>query len=264
MSRRNPQAEQMRDESMVRTLDAQVRCLWPQERHLLERYGSPIRILDVGCGTGVFTERLATHYPQASIFGIDIDPGLVEHARQRCAQHGARVEIAQGDAFELPAPAESADLIVCRHLLQAIPEPEQVIAQCRRVLRPGGWLHLVLEDYTMIHIEGPTDFDRFWHQGPVRFGAHTGCDNRIGRRGISLLEGFMARQLDFISVDTERVSRGDFADVFSAWRDGYSEALSTHLGCSVEEVIATWDAMLAVIRTGYALWQVPVASGQRT
>ncbi len=114
----------------------------------------------------------------------------------------------------------------------------------------------------MIHVEGPTEFDRFWHQGPVRFGAEIGCDHRIGRRGITLLEGFDARRMDYVVVDTERVARQDFADIFTAWRDGYSAALSEHLGCSVDEVIATWDALIAGVHSGYALWQVPIASGQ--
>jgi hypothetical protein len=50
----NPQAKQMADESTVRGLDAQARATWPQEVHLIRRYGLPgdAHILDAGCGTG--------------------------------------------------------------------------------------------------------------------------------------------------------------------------------------------------------------------
>jgi len=55
----NPQAQQMADESMVRTLDAQARAIWPQEIELIRRYVLPedTRILDAGCGTGEIADR---------------------------------------------------------------------------------------------------------------------------------------------------------------------------------------------------------------
>ena len=262
MSDLNPQAAQMTAESMVRTLAAQIRCIWPQEKLLFQRYGTPQRILDVGCGTGECTALLAECYPEAEIIGIELHLDHVLRAQQRCASFGERVKITQGDAFDLNIPNNTIDLVVCRHVLQSIPHPEKVIDQCTQVLRPNGWLHLLLEDYTMIHLEGSSHWDRFWLDGPVRFGEDTNCDLRIGRRGLSLLHNFQKKKLDFVVVDTERVSREDFAAVFIAWRDGYSDALAPYLGFSVEEVITIWNEMIATIETGYALWQVPIASGQ--
>src|SRR6266540_7052660 len=81
----NPQSKQMADESMVRTLDAQARAIWPQEVELIRRYGlgPEIRILDAGCGTGEAASRLAEMFPRASVLGVDIlDPHLDE-ARRR-------------------------------------------------------------------------------------------------------------------------------------------------------------------------------------
>ena len=262
MTDRNPQAEQMTDESMLRTLAAQVRCIWPQEQALFDRYGTPGRILDVGCGTGELTACLAERYPNAEILGVEIDPGHVARAKAHCASFGERVQVRVGDAFDLDVEPGSFDLVVCRHVLQSIPDPHLVVAQCRAALAPGGWLHLLLEDYTMIHVDGPSAFDRFWVDGPVRFADDTGVDARIGRRGLALLCGFEDRRMDYVVVDTDRVDREDFASVFTAWRDGYSEALAPYLGLTVPEVKAIWDAMIEAIRTRYALWQVPIASGR--
>ena len=248
---------------MVRTLDAQVRCIWPQEQAFFDRYGPAKRILDVGSGTGEFTARLAERYPQAELLGIEINPAHVERARARCAPYGERVRFEVGDAYALQVPVGWADIVVCRHVLQAIPTPERVVAQCHRALRSGGWIHLLVEDYTMIHIDGPESFDRFWRDGPVRFATATNCDARIGRRGLSLLADFVDVRMDYVTVDTNRVARADFIDVLTAWRDGYAEVLAPYMGCTVAESTATMNAMIEAIRTGYGVWQVPIASGQR-
>ena len=71
---RNPQAQQMGDESMARNLAHQAEAIWPQEQPLFARYGleGAIKILDLGCGTGEITRRLAKLYPRARLTGVDI------------------------------------------------------------------------------------------------------------------------------------------------------------------------------------------------
>jgi len=256
----NPQSVQMAHESMVRTLAAQVRCIWPQEQHLFDRYGSPASIVDVGCGSGEFAARLAQRYPDAEILGIDIDESHVARARVRCAQFGNRVRFSVGDAYKLRV--RPAELVVCRHVLQALPNPDQVVEQCRQAVLPSGWLHLLLEDYAMIQIEGPPEFDYFWLNGPVRFGEATGCDARVGRRALGLMQRFVDVQLDYVVVDTLRSNRQDFAAVLTAWRDGYAPVLAPHLEWSVSKTREVMDAMIQSIRSNYAVWQVPVVSGR--
>ncbi len=70
----NPQADQMADESMVRTLDAQARAIWPQEAQIIDHYELPPipRILDAGSGTGEGASRLAEHFPQSHVLGVDV------------------------------------------------------------------------------------------------------------------------------------------------------------------------------------------------
>ena len=82
---RNPQARQMADESMVRTLAAQATAIWPQERPLLDRYGlgPGRRVLDAGCGTGEFAARVAEAFPTVHVTGVDLIEASLETARQR-------------------------------------------------------------------------------------------------------------------------------------------------------------------------------------
>ena len=90
---RNPQAQQMGDESMVRNLSYQAEAIWPQEQHLFDRYAlaGPLRILDLGCGTGEITRRRARRYPDAQVVGVDILQHTVELARRVSADLGDRV-----------------------------------------------------------------------------------------------------------------------------------------------------------------------------
>jgi len=266
----NPQARQMADESMVRTLAAQTRAIWPQESELIRRYPLPERprILDAGCGTGEGTMRLAEFFPGASVLGVDILDASLDLARSRAARLDPRVSFARQSIFELEAPESSFDLTVCRHVMHSIPHPVRVLTELVRVTRPGGWLHLIPEDYGMLHFQrGALDPADFWHQVPSRFGAATGTDLFIGRNvyGLMLDLGLQQIRIDYVVVDTLRVERETFAAILEAWRDGYVEAIGEFTPVSSEQARAYFDRMIANVRDprGYAVWMVPVASARR-
>ena len=259
----------MADESMVRNLAAQAEALWPQERPLFERYDLPdeAAVLDAGCGTGKITARLAALLPRASLLGVDLIEDHLARARRRTAEIGARVGFERRSIFELGLPDRAFDLVVCRHVVQAIPHVDRALAELVRVTRPGGWLHVIAEDYLMIHFEPRAlDPDDFWSGGPRRFGERTGTDLRIGRRMHRLLRqlGLTAITIDYIVVDTLRVPRPTFAAIWEAWRDGYSDAISTYTDMPRDRVVAHFDEMIATIRDpdGYAVWHVPVVAGR--
>jgi len=264
----NPQAKHMADESMVRTLRHQALAIWPQERLLFERYRLPegARILDIGCGTGEIALRLAELYPGAAIVGVDLIESHLELARRAAQRFGPRVRFEVANAFSLPYESGSFDLSVCRHVLQAVPHAERVVAEMVRVTRSGGRLHLLVEDYGMIFFH-PTRYDaaRFWLEGPKAFGEKTGTNLHIGREAYTIAHGLGLRdiQVDYVAVDTLRVSRETFAQIWVAWRDGYAESVAEHTGMSPEEALARFDDMIATLRNpeGYALWLIPILSG---
>ena len=272
---RNPQAEQMGDESMARNLAHQAEAIWPQEQRLFDRYdlSGAIQVLDLGCGTGEITRRLAARYPQAVLTGIDILEGNLALARRDSESFGTRIRYETGDAFALRNDDAAFDLVVCRHMSQAVPDFPLILAEITRVLKPGGWLHLLSEDYGMLHMpvvdrgNDVFDPDRFWNENAVAYLRDIGCDGRIGRHSPALLAraGYEAIALDYISVDTLRVERGTFAGIMRAWRDGYSQVLAEASGRTVAEVAADFDTIIASIETppNYAVWHVPVVSGRK-
>ena len=93
-----------------------------------ERAGS---LLDVGCGTGLVTERLTR--PGLRTFGVDASLGMASVAAGRV---GSGVVL--GDSRRLPFADACLDAVSAVWLLHLLPEAPAVIAECARVLRPGG------------------------------------------------------------------------------------------------------------------------------
>lgn len=94
------------------------------------------RALDVGAGQGHWTRTVAALLsPEASIVGVEREPDWVAEAARRAAPNQHFV---QGDADRLPFPDASFDLVTCQTLLIHVADPAAVIAEMRRVLRPGG------------------------------------------------------------------------------------------------------------------------------
>ena len=268
---RNPQAAQMADESMVRTLRYQTLAIWPQELPLFTRYGIPprARILDVGCGTGEVTSRLAVQFPEATLIGVDLGPEVLAVAQHNHAALAPRLSFEQGDGFHLRFADNSFDLVVCRHVTQLVPEPEKLLAELARVTRPGGTLHVLSEDYGMIHFadrDGQV-IDDLWHRGAIAFTASTHTDARVGRRTLPIFRtlGLTHLHIDYLTIDTERVPREWLAGIFTAWRDGYSEALARAGQLTLPQVRAMFDALLANVNdpAAYGVWHVPVISGRK-
>jgi ubiquinone/menaquinone biosynthesis C-methylase UbiE len=151
--------------------------------------------------------------------------------------------------------------------MHSIPHPDRVLAELARVTRRGGFLHLIPEDYGMLHFQrGALDPRDFWYVVPPSFESKTGTDLFIGRNTFSILAAMKldAITVDYVIVDTVRVPRETFATILSAWRDGYAEPIGELTPISRESAVAYFDQMIANIRDphGYAVWMVPVLSAR--
>jgi ubiquinone/menaquinone biosynthesis C-methylase UbiE len=265
----NPQVREMADESMVRTLAAQAECIWPSERPLFARYAlaGPIRVLDAGCGTGEISSRLAELFPEASVLGVDVLDHHLETARRRYGGLAPRLAFERRSIFELGLPEAGFDLVVCRHVLQSIPFAERAVRELARVTRGGGWLHLICEDYGMIHFQPRAlDADDLWSAATRVYSPAAGVDLRIGRRAYPLLRSLGLEEIavDYVVVDPLRVPRETFAAIWTAWRDGFAEPIAEHTRLSPEAVRAHFDDQIASLRDpdGYGVWFVPVLSAR--
>jgi ubiquinone/menaquinone biosynthesis C-methylase UbiE len=97
------------------------------------------RVLDLACGTGAFEQRVLAAVPDAQIVGVDLAPAMVERARAKLDGR-PNVRFEQADVHDLPFEDNAFDVAVCANTFHYFTHPEAVLAEARRVLRPGGRL----------------------------------------------------------------------------------------------------------------------------
>lgn len=101
-------------------------------------------ILDIGTGVGFVALPVARRYPGATIYGCDIQEGMIALLREDAAAQGIGNLIGivmQPNAVDLPDGI--ADVIVMAQLHHELDAPEPLLAECRRLLRPGGTVAIV-------------------------------------------------------------------------------------------------------------------------
>jgi SAM-dependent methyltransferase len=92
--------------------------------------------LDVGCGTGAFTELVLIHNAPSEINGIDPSEGQIAFARQRSL--AGRVHYRQGDATSMPYSDDTFDVAIMALVVQYVADPPKAISEIIRVVRQGG------------------------------------------------------------------------------------------------------------------------------
>ena len=103
-------------------------------------------ILDLGCGFGGRPVRMA-ELGASSVAGVEVSPQMVEHARRFAAKRRAEIDFVVGTGEQLPFAASTFDLICMNDVMEHVVDPGRVLAECHRVLRPGGRVALAFPPY---------------------------------------------------------------------------------------------------------------------
>ncbi|MCB2202401.1 methyltransferase domain-containing protein [bacterium] len=153
---------------------------WTTEvrRRLFKSAGlnSADRVLEVGCGTGAVMSRL-TGEQSFSLFGVDIDRSSLVFA----ANKDETFRLAGANGHRLPFPDATFNAVYCHYLLLWINDPGQVMAEMRRVTRPGGTVMALSEPDHAGRIDAPPPLDQLGELQTQALAAQ-GADVTLGRK----------------------------------------------------------------------------------
>src|SRR4030095_15891788 len=141
-----------------------------------------MRVVDLGCGTGMVTRLLAELVgPTGEVIGVDFSPAQVEQARASLPNGLSNVRFIQASAIDTGLARETFDLVYCRFLLIHLTEPEAALREMRELLKPNGIIVCEDGDLTSAGSEPPSELEAF----STLFGAlgpKWGVDYTLGRR----------------------------------------------------------------------------------
>ena len=118
--------------------DPAVRAAW-RDLLLSVLPAAPARIADLGCGTGTLTLLLAAE--GYAVDGVDFSPEMIRLATEKPPVGG--VTFTEADADDPPLETGAYDVVLCRHVLWAMPDPAATLQRWIALLGPGGRLVLV-------------------------------------------------------------------------------------------------------------------------
>jgi SAM-dependent methyltransferase len=147
-------------------------------------------VLEAGCGVGAQTLHLADSSPEARITSVDISAVSLAQARQTVAAAGhANVSFLQADLHALPWADESFDHVFVCFVLEHLSRPQAVLAELRRVLKPGGTMTVIEGDHGSCYFHPETPAACAAWRCLIEVQARLGGDSLIGRRLHPLVKG---------------------------------------------------------------------------
>ena len=117
------------------------------------------RLLDLGCGAGWSSSLFAAQ--GYDVVGLDLAAAFEPPP-------GERLRFSLGDAARLPFPDGSFDAVAAYQFLEHVPDPQSVLLEVRRVLRPGGWFCLVGPNLMGLTPSLTAALFHVWRNRPVR------------------------------------------------------------------------------------------------
>ncbi|MBK5565507.1 class I SAM-dependent methyltransferase [Ensifer sp. SSB1] len=267
-----PGQDYFEDTSFIPILRAQTKLTWRHERDILPRHGMRpgIAMADICCGIGDFAVLAQKEFLPSRIVALDHSKPSLAYARNVAAEFGVTgIEYTYGDASEMLLEDNQFDFVSCRHSLQVFNQPELLLKELYRIVKPGGRVYITNEKNSHCLGEPRAQSIQWTYNELARLLSNFEIDVEFGpksRRYLAdtgfddiLVESFMVTNLD---GDPQ-----DFADIIAGWEKMFADMAVRH--GEAPEFIERFrqgfrDHIFAALHPkGYAGWPIWAASGRK-
>lgn len=145
-------------------------------------------VLEPGCGIGAQTATLAARFPDTGFVSFDLSESSLQRARSAVAAL-KNVSLLRADLLAPPFGEGVFDVALVSYLLEHLPDPGGALRAVRRLLRPGGAIHVVEGDHGSCYFHPETEAARKAWGCLIEVQRGIGGDSLIGRRLYPLLAG---------------------------------------------------------------------------
>jgi SAM-dependent methyltransferase len=200
-----------------------------------------MQVLDLACGDGFYTRRLAERLGPGRVVGADVDPAYLAAAQAATASYAgpATIELVRASYDELPFADGTFDLVWCAQSLYSLPDPVAVLRHLCRVVRPGGVVG-VLENDTLhqVFLPWPASLELALRSAELTaLATEEGNASRfyVGRRlpAVFAAAGLTPTALTTFAIDR----RAPFTDIertlLQSYLDGVVDRVTPYLGPAV-------------------------------
>ena len=267
-----PGQDYFEDTSFIPILRAQTKLTWRHERTILPRHGirPGMAVADICCGIGDFAVLAQKEFQPSRIVALDHSKPSLAYARKVAAEFGVTgIEYTYGDASEMLLEDNQFDFVSCRHSLQVFNQPELLLKELYRIVKPGGRVYITNEKNSHCLGEPRAQSIQWTYNELARLLSNFEIDVEFGpksRRYLAdtgfddiLVESFMVTNLD---GDPQ-----DFADIIAGWEKMFADMAVRH--GETPEFIERFrqgfrDHIFAALHPkGYAGWPIWAASGRK-